>query len=94
MLSSVNSANPMANISAIQRFSAVNAFKNATVTKPQVEEPFTTDGIEINDDSILKSQNVSEIRKFAQMAGEENLTEEDIKYGLSYGRSVIVEYLA
>ena len=84
----------MANISAIQRFSAVNAFKNATVTKPQVEEPFTTDGIEINDDSILKSQNVSEIRKFAQMAGEENLTEEDIKYGLSYGRSVIVEYLA
>lgn len=94
MLSSVNSANPMSNISAIQRFSAVNAFKNATVTKPQVEEPFTTDGIEINDDSILKSQNVSEIRKFAQMAGEENLTEEDIKYGLSYGRSVIVEYLA
>lgn len=94
MLSSVNSANPMSNISAIQRFSAVNAFKNATVTKPQVEEPFTTDGIEINDDSILKSQNVSEIRKFAQMAGEDNLTEEDIKYGLSYGRSVIVEYLA
>ena len=32
MLSSVNSANPMSNISAIQRFSAVNAFKNATVT--------------------------------------------------------------
>ena len=94
MLSSVNSTNPMSNISAIQRFSAVNAFKNATVARPQVEDPFTTDGTEINDDSILKSQNVSEIRKFAEMAGENNLTEEDIKYGLSYGRSVIVEYLA
>jgi len=42
----------------------------------------------------LKSQNIEEIQKFAQMAGENNLTVDDIKYGLSYGRSVIVEYLA
>ena len=42
----------------------------------------------------INNYSASEIRKFAQMAGEENLTEEDIKYGLSYGRSVIVEYLA
>ena len=32
--------------------------------------------------------------EYAQMMGEANLSEEDIKYGLSYGRSVIVEYSA
>ena len=29
-----------------------------------------------------------------KLAGEENLSDDDIKYGLSYGRSVIVEYMA
>ena len=49
----------------------------------------------VNDNNeILKGQNIGEIKKFAQLVGENNLTEEDIKYGLSYGRSVIVEYLA
>ena len=94
MLGSVNSSQQISNVSLIQRYNAVNAFKNTTITKPQFEEPITTDGIQINDNDILKSQNVEEIKKFAELAGENNLTEEDIKYGLSYGRSVIVEYLA
>ena len=64
---------------------------------PQTNEPQISEGIDINDDSILKSQNIDEIKKYAKMvqgAGENDLSEEDIKYGLSYGRSVIVEYLA
>lgn len=95
MLGSVNSNS---NVSAIQLLNAANAFKNTRVSTPielnQKQEPQVSDGIDINDDSILKSQNIDEIKKFAQMAGEDELSEEDIKYGLSYGRSVIVEYMA
>lgn len=84
------------NISAIQLLNATNAFKN--VSKPITQDinpiPQVSDGTDINDDNLLKSQNIDEIKKYAQMAGENNLTEDDIKYGLSYGRSVIVEYLA
>lgn len=94
MLGSVNTLN----VSAIQLLNAANAFRNNRVSVP-IEEvsnniPQLSDGIEINDNSILKSQNIDEIKKYAQMAGENDLTEDDIKYGLSYGRSVIVEYLA
>lgn len=96
MLGSVNSSNQTNHISAIQLFNASNAFKNnshANIIEPQ--EPFTTEGTNLNDsDSILKGQNIDEIRKYAELAGENNLTEDDIKYGLSYGRSVIVEYIA
>lgn len=94
MLGSVNSSN----VSAIQLLNAANAFKNTRVSNPIEQQqnsiPQTSDGIDINDDSILKSQNIDEIKKYAEMAGENDLSEEDIKYGLSYGRSVIVEYLA
>ncbi len=84
------------NVSAIQLLNASNAFKNASrpITPEPKAEPQVSEGIEINDNNILKSQNVDEIKKFAEMAGENNLSEEDIKYGLSYGRSVIVEYMA
>lgn len=95
MLGSVNSNS---NVSAIQLLNAANAFKNTRVSTPieqnQKQEPQVSDGIDINDDSLLKSQNIDEIKKFAQMAGEDELSEEDIKYGISYGRSVIVEYMA
>ena len=94
MLGSVNSSH----VSAIQLLNAANAFKNTkavpSVETIQTNEPQISEGIDINDDSILKSQNVNEIKKYAQMVGENDLTDDDIKYGLSYGRSVIVEYLA
>ena len=93
MLGSVNNSS---NVSAIQLLNAANAFKNnAAITKPiEPQEPFTTEGTDLNDNTILKGQNINEIKKYAELAGENNLTEDDIKYGLSYGRSVIVEYLA
>lgn len=84
------------NISAIQLLNAANAFKNAT--RPIVPEaqniPEVSEGTDLNDNNILKSQNLDEIREYAKLAGENNLSDEDIKYGLSYGRSVIVEYMA
>lgn len=97
MVGSLNSTGQSSNVSAIQLLNAANAFKNnAAATQPiQTKEPFTTEGTDLNDDNILlKGQNVDEIKKFAELAGENGLTEDDIKYGLSYGRSVIVEYMA
>jgi len=54
----------------------------------------TSAGLDIKGgDEILKMQNLDEIREFAKIAGEDNLSGEDIKYGLTYGRSVIADYI-
>ena len=82
------------NINAIQMFTAANAFKS-TMSNPitQSREPVTSDGIELNDDGLLRGQDLAEIKKYAKMI-DENISDDDIKYGLSYGRSVIAEYVA
>lgn len=82
------------NINAIQMFTAANAFKS-TMSNPitQSREPVISDGIELNDDGLLRGQDLAEIKKYAKMI-DENISDDDIKYGLSYGRSVIAEYLA
>lgn len=80
------------NVSSVQMFNAVNAFKASTGIK-QPEVPETSDGIDINDNSILQNQNLDEIKKFAKIVGEENLSNDDIQYGITYGRSVIADYM-
>ena len=80
------------NINPIQMFNAVNAFKSAG----QIQDNKISDvseGIDINDSNILENQNLDEIKKFAQTAGEQNLSNEDIQYGVTYGRSVIADYV-
>ena len=83
------------NLNSVQLFSAVNAFKSSMTSpiKPQASEIEVSEGTNLDDDFILKTKDVEDIRKYANMMGE-NLNEDDIKYGLSYGRSVIVEYSA
>ena len=44
--------------------------------------------------SVLQNIDLVELKKYAGYAGETNLTDEDIRYGLIYGRSVIADYLA
>lgn len=79
-------------INPVQMFNAVNAFKaTETKTDNKILEP--SDGIDINDNSFLQEQNVDEIKQFAKNAGEENLTNDDIRYGITYGRSVIADYM-
>jgi len=82
---------------SIQAFTAANAFKTAQDAlkneKTRVEDN-TPSGVDLKDNNfLLKDQNIAEIKDFAKIAGEENLTDEDIKYGLTYGRSVIAEYV-
>ncbi len=91
MVSGINSG-----ISPIQLINATNAFKaaSAKVQEPEVLEPQVSEGVNVNDSkNILKDINVAEIKKYASMTGEENLSDEDIKYGVIYGRSVMADWV-
>ena len=81
------------NINQVQMFNALNAFKASDKVQNNNETPEVSDGIQVNDSSILQDQNTDEIKQFAKTAGEESLSNEDIQYGLTYGRSVIADYL-
>lgn len=80
------------NINPVQMFNAVNAFKTSGQIQEN-KEPEISDGIEINDNNVLKNQDTNEIKQFAKIVGEESLSDEDIQYGLTYGRSVIADYM-
>jgi len=83
----------------VQRFSAVNALRSgSSITKPEMREQETVSentpaGTKAAPKSLLDRVDVADIRKFAEYAGEYNISDEDIKYGLMYGRSVIAEWL-
>lgn len=94
MLSSIGQNNN------VQRFSAVNALRtSASQLNKQAEETResvidkTSDGIKSAPKSLLERVDVTDIRKHAEYVGEYNISDDDIKYGLMYGRSVIAEYL-
>ena len=83
----------------IQRFTAANAFRtNSTVTRPQAKEEntiadTTSSGTKSAPKKLLDRVDVADIRRCAEYAGEYNITDDDIKYGLMYGRSVIAEWV-
>lgn len=82
---------------SIQTFSAINAFRSNKVAKPEQEvnniTEETSSGTKAAPKSLLEKVDTADIRKCAEYVGEYNITDEDIKYGLIYGRSVIAEYL-
>ena len=84
-------------INSVQQFSALNSFKSNKVLKPAEEElgkPDLADGTKTTSTpSLMDKVDVNEIRKYAEYVGEYNITDEDIKYGMIYGRSVIAEWL-
>ena len=81
------------NISAIRFFNATNAFKSQP-QKQEIAQTQNDEGTKIKENSILRNINIEEIKKYADLVGETNLSEEDIKYGLKFGRSVLVNYSA
>lgn len=81
--------------SQVHAFTAANAFKVAqnALEQSQKQQDNTPSGVDLKDnDVILKHQNIDEIKNIARSIGETNLSDEDIKYGLTYGRSVIADY--
>ena len=84
-------------VNSVQQFSAVNAFRNNKNIKPAEELQEKTEvgsGTQTSStQSLLERIDVNEIRKCAETVGEFNITDDDIKYGMLYGRSVIAEWL-
>ena len=94
MLSSIGQNNN------VQRFSVLNALRTGAnlLNKPaeDVQESVvdrTSDGTKSAPKSLLERVDVADVRKCAEYVGEFNISDDDIKYGLMYGRSVIAEYL-
>lgn len=84
--------------SSLQMINALNAFggnKRVETSSAQYQDLDTSNGINLADNnSLLQDIDVTEIKDCAQQAGEMNLTDDDIKYGLTYGRSVIADFVA
>ena len=94
MLSSVGQNNN------VQRFAAVNSLRSSAsqIAKPEENSlnsavDNTSDGTKSAPKTLLERVDVTDIRKCAEYVGEFNISDDDIKYGLMYGRSVIAEYL-
>jgi len=83
---------------SVQLFSAVNALRNAAapLKKQDENDVLQEENLSLKSapKSILDRIDTNELRECAKTVGEYNITDEDIKYGLIYGRSVIAEYLA
>lgn len=80
----------------VHAFTAANAFRVAQQVLEQgqkQQQDNTPSGVDLKDnDVILRHQNINEIKDIAKSVGETNLSDEDIKYGLTYGRSVIADF--
>ena len=80
----------------VHAFTAANAFRVAQQALGQgqkQQQDNTPSGVDLKDnDVILRHQNINEIKDIAKSVGETNLSDEDIKYGLTYGRSVIADF--
>ena len=81
---------------SVQQFSTLNAFKSARALPKQEE----SENVEVSRgtettsaQTLLDRIDVNEVRECAKTVGEFNISDDDIKYGLLYGRSVIAEYL-
>ncbi len=84
-------------VNSVQQFSALNAFKSNRNLKPaeeQQEKPEVASGVKTTSTpSLLEKIDVEDVRKCASYVGEFNISDDDIKYGMLYGRSVIAEWL-
>ena len=89
MTSSISSSS----INSLNFIKATNAFKNYS-KKPQEQSDTIIEevGAPKEAEKMFTNHNISEIREIAQNSGVENLSDEDIKYGLYFGRSVIANY--
>ena len=72
---------------------AVKSAQNIQKTTPTQTLNTKEDDIKLAQDDIFKGIDIDDIKKSAQSIGEE-ITDEDIKYGLTYGRSVLADYSA
>ena len=95
MLSSIGGNSSLQSLYALNAFKADSSSAPKNVGASNQAEIHTSNGINLTDDNkLLNEIDITEIKNCAQKVGEMDLSEEDIKYGLTYGRSVIADYVA
>lgn len=85
-------------VNLLQYLNAKNAFQNINTEKKNNDDD---DDINLNkkventfdDKNMVSKINTQEVKNYATQMNE-TLTDDDIKYGLVYGRSVIADYIA
>ncbi len=80
-------------VSNLSLNSAKRAFDTSKTNNEQISFDFKDEDIKLMDEkkSTKHRVDVEEIQKYANYMGE-NLSIDDINYGLMYGRSVIADY--
>ncbi len=87
--------NQIADSQAINRIFYNYAIKNTqNLTPKEVQNTDTKeDDIKLIQNDLFKNVDVEDIKNSAKLIGED-ITDDDIKYGLTYGRSVLADYSA
>lgn len=96
MISSINS-----NISSLQLLRAQNAFNQAKHSPKEQELPVETEQLIEEVSVISPSSTVEKMQekvindiKSDLLSINNDITDEDIRYGLTFGRSVLIDYSA
>lgn len=91
MMNVSNPINSTNSLNFINSFNAKNAFapktENTNIPKEEKEDL----AVSHVSNSILNRINVEEVQQYAQNLGENVLSEDELKYGLIFGRSVLVD---
>ena len=83
-------------VNLLNYISAKNAFQNINTNKKDYNSEINQNKEVQNtfdDKNMVSKINTQEVKNYASQMNE-NLTDDDIKYGLVYGRSVIADYIA
>lgn len=92
----ISNTNQIADSQALNRIFynyALKASQNIQNKNQTTNTNTKEDDIKLIENDVFKGVDIDDIKKSAQSIGEE-ITEEDIKYGLTYGRSVLADYSA
>lgn len=92
---SIQSVQNNQGVNLLQYISAKNAFQNINTEKKNNDDINLNKKVEntFDDKNMVSKINTQEVKSYASQMNE-TLTDDDIKYGLVYGRSVIADYIA
>ena len=94
MMNVTNPINSTNSLNFINSFNAKNAFsQKAQISETQNKEKEDFELGHVSN-SILNRLNINEVQKYATDLGCNTLSEDELKYGLVFGRSVLVNVQA
>ena len=94
MMNATNPINSTNSLNFINAFNAKNAFTQKSGQSQEVQTEKEDLGLGHINNSIFNNIDVDEIQQYATNLGEKQLSEDELKYGLVFGRSVLFDVQA